>query len=207
MATQNLKSPMWVDENGTKIPTNRLTKGEKVQEKKASILLRSALSANKALQGFKEQIKEACDEVEDAVLTENGVSRSENYKGSFTWFNFDRSIKVERKVSEPMSFDDLIISAAKQKLDEFLGLTIESKHEFVREMINSAFETTKGKLDPKKVMPLLRYESKVNHKLFTEACRLITKAQRRPDSKTYYRVWVKNDEGKFEAIELNFSNI
>ena len=207
MATQNLRGQMWIDENGTKIPVNRLTKAEKLQERKSAILLKSALAVNKSLQGFKELIKSICDEVEDTVLTENGATRSVDYKGTYTWFNFDRSIKVERKVSEPMSFDDLIITAAKQKLDEFLSLTISSKHEFVSEMINSAFETTKGKLDPKKVMPLLRYESKVNHPLFTEACRLINKAQRRPDSKTYYRVWAKNDDGKFEAVELNFSNI
>lgn len=207
MATQNLKDQLWKDENGTSIPTSRLTKAEKLQERKAAALLKSAVAVNNSLKGFKEQIKTICEEVEDAVLSENGAKRSDDYKGTYTWFNFDRSIKVERKVSEPMTFDDLIITAAKQKLDEFLGQTISSKHEFVNEMINSAFETTKGKLDPKKVMPLLRYESKVNHPLFTEACRLINKAQRRPDSKTYYRVWAKNDDGKFEAVELNFSNI
>ena len=106
-----------------------------------------------------------------------------------------------------MRFDDLTIAAAKQKLDEFLREAIESKFDFAKEMVMSAFETRNGKLDPKKITPLTRYETKVNHPLFTDACKLIQQAIRRPDSKTYYRIWVKEEGDKYEAVELNLSNI
>lgn len=203
---QTTKQAAWKDENGVVVPVNRLTKGEKLREKSAYQLVKQALDLNDRLEAFKGTIREVCLEVERIASEEMTVNR-EAMKGNITWFNFDRSIKIERSISEPMSFDDMTITAAKAKLDEFLNQAIESKFDFAKEMIISAFETTKGKLDPKKITPLTRYEKRVNHPLFSEACRLIQQAIRRPDSKTYYRVWQKDGEGKYKAIELNFSNI
>lgn len=204
--TQKTSDQNWIDENGQSIPVKRITKCEKLMESKSTSLLKGAKSINQHLIGFKKDIKMICEEVEKASLLENGVVK-ENSKGNLTWYNFDRSIKVERSVSEPMKFDELTISAAKAKLDEFLNEAIESKFDFAKDMILTAFETTKGQLDPKKITPLTRYESKVNHPLFSEACKLIQQALRRPDSKTYYRIWQKDEEGKYQAVELNFSNI
>jgi hypothetical protein len=203
---QKTTDPNWIDENGQAIPVKRITKCEKLMEQKSTSLLKGSKSINQHLIGFKKDIKAICEEVEKASLAENGVVK-ENSKGNLTWYNFDRSIKVERSVSEPVKFDELTISAAKAKLDEFLNEAIESKFNFAKDMILTAFETTKGQLDPKKITPLTRYESKVNHPLFTEACKLIQQALRRPDSKTYYRIWAKDADGKYQAVELNFSNI
>ena len=204
--TQTNKDPYWIDESGNKIPLKRISKTEKLMEQKSTSLLKNAKATNDRLMAFKGDIRTICEEVEKQSLLENGVVK-ENAKGNLTWFNFDRSIKVERSVSEPIRFDDLTITAAKEKLDEFLNEAIESKFDFAKDMIMTAFETTKGQLDPKKITPLTRYESKVNHPLFTEACKLIQKALRRPESKTYYRIWAKDGDGKFVAVELNFSNI
>lgn len=204
--TQKPKDPKWIDENGQAIPVNRITKAEKLMESSSAKIVAGALRINSLLEAFKYDIKSICENVEKTSMQENVVVK-ENSKGNLTWYNFDRSIKIERSISEPMKFDELTISAAKSKLDEFLSEAIESKFDFAKEMILTAFETTKGQLDPKKITPLTRYESKVNHPLFTEACKLIQKALRRPDSKTYYRIWVKGENGKYEAIELNFSNI
>jgi hypothetical protein len=200
------KENFWADENGVQIPANRITKAEKIREKKTAMLLKKAQDLNARLKAFKEELKDACDEMEEVSLGELGVN-TENFKGNLTFFNFDRSIKIERSISEPMKFDDLTIAAAKEKLDLFLREAIESKFDFAKEMVMSAFETRNGKLDPKKITPLTRYEAKVNHPLFSDACRLIQQAIRRPDSKTYYRIWVKEEGDKHEAVELNLSNI
>lgn len=200
------KQTVWTDENGVQIPASRITRAEKLREKKTAMLLKKAQDLNARLKLFKEELKSSCDEMEDVSLEELGVN-PDNFKGNLTFFNFDRSIKIERSISEPMRFDDLTIAAAKEKLDLFLREAIESKFDFAKEMIMTAFETRNGKLDPKKITPLTRYETKVNHPLFTDACRLIQQAIRRPDSKIYYRIWVKEGGDKHEAVELNLSNI
>jgi len=204
--TQTTKNQFWTDESGTQIPYNRITKSERLMETSSAKLLKSAKSVNKGLTNFKAEIKLLCDAAEVAFAEENKVTR-ENYKGNWTWFNFDRSIKVERSVNESLQYDDLTIMAAKEILHEFLNDSIDGKKDFVKEMILTAFENKNGKLDPKKISPLTRHEKRVNDPRFTEACNLIKKAERRPDSKTYFRIWTKNVAGAYESIELNFSNI
>jgi hypothetical protein len=128
-------------------------------------------------------------------------------KGNFTWYNFDRTIKIEVSINDRIEFDDLQITACKQKLDEFLNEQLDSKTEFVREMVTDAFSTSRGKLDAKKVLSLMKYKSKIKHQLFQEALTLLTDSIRRPDSRTYFRIWEQQPDGRYELLDLNFSSI
>lgn len=205
--TQTSKNETWVDESGTRIPYKRVTKAERLMEVHSARLAKDALAVNGRLIAFKKEIKQLCEEAEQAFLDENKLTRDEKFKGNYTWYNFDRSIRIERSVNEALQYDDQTIMAAKEILHEFLSESLDSSKDFVKEMILTAFENKNGKLDPKKITPLTRHEKRVNDPRFTEACNLIKKAERRPDSKVYYRVSTKNVAGAYEAIELNFSNI
>ena len=202
---QTSKNQTWIDETNAPIPYKRTTTLERSKEKNAAILMKDAQAINKRLLDFKETIKEHCKSIYDQASAENNVKL--DGKGNYTWFNFDRSIKIEVSISDRVTFDDLTIAAAKQKLDEFLDANIDVKIEFVKDIITEAFSTSKGKLDSKKVLSLLKYRDKVKDLGFQEALNLIEKAVRRPDSKTYHRVFVKDEDGRYNAIELNFSNI
>lgn len=202
---QTSKDQMWFDESGTGIPYKRTTILERTKEKHSATLVKDALAVNKRLEGFKQTIKSLCEEVYKQASDENNVKLDS--KGNYTWFNFDRSIKIEVSVSERIDFDDLTIASAKQKLDEFLDKNIDAKIEFAKNIVTDAFSTSRGKLDAKKVLGLLKYRSKITDTGFQEALDLIEKSVRRPDSKTYHRVFVRDEDGKYNAIELNFSNI
>ncbi len=200
------KDSEWTDESGTSIPYNRITKAERLKERSSNRILKAALVVNNKLKDFKNLVRELSEEAYEAFMEEKSTNRIS--KGNFTWYNFDRSIKIEVSVNEPIQFDDLTIAAAKDKFDQFLDENVQSKNEFVKEMINSAFETQRtGKLDVKQVMNLTRYQSKINDPLFTEAVSLIGEAIRRPKSKTYFRVWLKDQAGEYQNVELNLSSI
>jgi len=204
---QKQKGKVWYDESGMGIPVNRITKAEKLAERKAGKIVKDAIRLNERLQEFKHYLTEASREVYEAFLKENGGKIKEDYKGNFTWYNFDRSIKIEVNVNTPIEFDDILIQMAKDKFNEFLEKNITAKNAFAKELVLQAFETRKGKLDTKRVLGLTKYVDKVNDPLFSEAVSLINKAIRRRESKAYYKIYVKNNEGKYEPIELNFSNI
>ncbi|MBV7268401.1 DUF3164 family protein [Winogradskyella luteola] len=196
----------WIDESGVSIPYNRTTKAERLHERSSARILKSAISLNKKLSEFKNLIRKLSDEAYKVFMKEKN-SKTKT-KGNFTWYNFDRSIKIEVSISEPIRFDDLTIEAAKSKFDEFLDQNIESKNDFVKEMITDAFETQRsGKMDVKQVMNLSRYESKINDPLFSEAVALINQAVRKPKSKTYFRVWQKDEHGEYQNVDLNLSSI
>lgn len=204
--THTSKDSIWTDEAGMKIPVKRISKVEKLHEKSAAEILKKAQEVNKKLFDFKAYVQDKCSEAYAAFMEEKKIKKDS--KGNYTWFNFNRSIKIEVSQSSPVKFDDLTITAAKTKLDEFVNANVESKNGFVKELVMSAFETQRNnQLDVKKVLGLTRYESKINDPLFTAAISLINQAIRRPESKTYFRIWLKNAEGKYENIELNLSNI
>jgi hypothetical protein len=204
--THTSKDTIWIDESNASIPFNRITPTEKLFERSSAKLLKVALSLNKQLVEFKKLIQEASAEAFDAFMKSKEIIKES--KGNFTWYNFNRSIKIEVSNSEPIKFDDLTILAAKDYLDQFLNENIESKNEFVKDMIKDAFSTQRnGQLDVKQVLKITKYKVRVGNELFTKACDCIIEAIRRPTSKTYFRIWVKDESGQYNNVELNISSI
>jgi len=209
MNTIRMQKPadkMWEDETGSKIPYSRITATEKLQERNAHLLAARALKLNDELTRFKAQIKAASDAVYKSFMQEND-GKGASKKGNYTWFNFDRSIRIEVDVQEAIKFDDLTIDLAKEKLDDFIGSNIQGAEEFIKDLIMSAFAKQNGSLDVKKVLGLKRHKSRIKDQRYHEAMDLIDKAIRRPESKSYYRVAVRNEQGQYEGIDLNFSSI
>jgi len=202
---QTKKNQMWLDEAGNRIPFNRLTKLEVTREKEVAKILKDALALNKRLIDFKEAIREATEKIISEFQAEKGLETMG--KGNVTLFNFDRSIKVEVSISDRIEFDDLTMKACKERFDQFLNTNVDGKQEFIKEMVNDAFSTSRGKLDAKKVMSLLKYETKISDVVFHQALTLLKESIRRPDSRTYYRVWLRDETGHYKNIDLNFSSI
>jgi hypothetical protein len=167
-------------------------------------LAKKALAIHNDLSQFKETIEQEAADLYDAFLKEN---EGKEGKGNKMFYNFDRSIKIEVSINENISFDENTIGLAKAKLDEFLTKNTVGIDAMIKELVLSAFETSKGKMDAKKVLSLKRHTSRVNDAVFTEAVNLIDKSIRRTSSKTYFRVWVKDGGGQYQNIDLNFSSI
>ncbi|HNW71164.1 MAG TPA: DUF3164 family protein [Bacteroidales bacterium] len=202
---QKVKEKQWKDETGRNIPIEYISAGNRLKERHAGALVKQAKQINKQLAEFKKSTAKLCTEVYQKMM-EEFKTKAES-KGNFTWFSFDRSIKIEVSISDRIDFDDLTITACKSKLDEFLTETLDSKQEFVKDLVADAFSTSRGKLDAKKVMGLLKYRTKIKAELFQEALNLLESSIRKPESKTYFRIWERAADGSYELIDLNFSSI
>jgi len=199
----------WKDETGVEIPFNRISKVEQTKEMFSGRLYKSAMKINDALKQFMTLFSMANDEVSSAIDQENMLfnKKFKPTKGNFTWFNFDRSIKIEVNVNETVKFDEAKIASARELFDSFIDKNVQGTDDIVRQLINSAFANSNGGLDAKKVLSLLKYRTKIKDKQFQSALDLIQDSISRPSSKRYFRVWVKNEEGQYQNIELNFSSI
>ena len=200
---QKVKDKSWTDESGAAVPVEYVTAGNRLKERSAAQLVKGAKAVNKSLQEFKDLMERLCGEVYKKAMEE--YKAKTDGKGNFTWFNFDRSVKIEVSISERIDFDDLAIKAAKEKLDAFLNENLDSKMEFLKDMVVDVFSTSKGKIDSKKVMQLMKYRSKIHHPLFQEAINILSDGIRKPESKTYFRIWERADDGSYQLIDLNFS--
>lgn len=201
----NRKDPIWTDEAGVGIPRNRLSPLEKLKEKEAVKILKQATDLNNRLLSFKTYLKTVCDEVLEMAIEE--LKAKKDIKGNFTWYSFDRSLKVETSINEQIKFDDITINAAQEELNLFLNANISSEVEYVKDLITDAFAKKKGSLDTKKVLGMLKYKTKIKDSHFQRALELIEQAIRRPSSKRYTKIYLKDEAGEYQAIELNFSNV
>jgi hypothetical protein len=199
-------NPMWVEESGLEVPFSRVTAFERKKERDAASLLKGALQLHEALDAYKERMMKLSREIFEQAMAAAKADAKKS-KGNFTWYSFDRSIKIEVNINERIDFDDLDIEAARQKLNEFIASKLSGNDEAIVALINSAFETSHGKLDARKVLGLLKFKSKIKAALFQDAMELIEKSIRKPDSKTYYRISQRNDKGEYEVVNLNFSSI
>jgi hypothetical protein len=200
---------VWTDENGISIPGNRITKTEKLKEAKLEVLAKKAAAINEKLSGFKLEFAAAADEIFNAVMEENGIKKP-NSKGNVEFYNFNRTIKAEVDVSEKIVFDDTLIAVAKSHFDEFLSIGANAVDEMIRELILDAFSTSRGKLDAKKVTSLVKYRTRIDankYPSFHKAIDAIERSISRPSSRRYFRISLRDNEGKYNAIDLNFSSI
>lgn len=206
MIQQTSKNQFWTDESGMQIPYNRTTINERKKEKTAISIAKKAQKAHEFLKEVKEAVSEATEEILNAEREANNVKL--DGKGNYTWYNFDRSIKIQVDINEAIKFDEIKIASAKEKLMNLIRTNI-SGDDFIISLVEDAFQTSKGKLDAKRILSLRRHSSRIKNteikKGWEEAMKLIDESISRPKSKSYHKIWLKNSEGKYEAIELNFS--
>jgi len=205
------KDQFWADETGHKVSLKYITPSARLRERNAAAILKNALSLNKSLIAFKKKMNQLCDEAYAKTLEELNARGSTVGKGNFNWFNFDRSIKIEVSISDRITFDDLTIKASKEEfdlyLDEKLKNLADNDDDFFADIVRDTFATTKGNLDVKKVLSIMKYKNKVQNQHAKRGFELITEAIRRPDSKRYSRVFLRQEDNSYKLIDLNFSSI
>jgi len=202
------KDGVWIDESGLQIPYNRTTALERLKEKEAFALFTDAQNINRKLVDFKTKISETVEKILEKLREENNVKLEG--KGNFTWYNFDRSLKIEVNVNEQIKFDEQLIETAKEILLNLVRENI-SGDDFIISIVEDAFQTSKGKLDTKKVLGLKKHSSRIKSQPlkaeWDRAMSVIDKSISRPSSKTYFKVWYKSEDGSYNPIELNFSAV
>jgi hypothetical protein len=195
---------IWIDDEGVTIPRDRLKKSEKITDQNLAAICKQALAIQNKLIAFKQEVEERVQKIIDQRLKE--LESSKETKGNVTIYSFDRSFRLEVAISERIEFDDLGIQAAKEKLDEFLNASIEGD-QMVKELVLSAFTKSRGKLDTKKVLSLLKYRDKVSDPRFSKALDLIEDSIRKPHSKKYQRFAIRDENGEYQNIDLNYASV
>lgn len=202
------KDQFWTDESGIQVPFNRTTGLERKKERNALKIAKAAQSANKILTDLKTLINDANEEILAIIRNENDVKL--DGKGNFTWYNFNRSIKIEVNVNEAIRFDEMKIEAAKEKLLNLIRENITGD-DFIISIVEDAFQTSRGKLDARKILGLQKHTSRIKSGAIKQeweaAMQLINESISRPKSKSYQRIWIKDSAGEYQNVELNFSSI
>lgn len=198
----------WVDENGVMVELKRVTNLEKQREAHAVKIAAKAVVIEKNLKELKELMNNAFSAMQVELSKEAGTEVS--IKGH-TFYSFDGSLKIFREVSPEIEFDEGMMQAAYTIFQEYINTVLFApEHAMVRELILSAFKTIRGKFDNRKITTLIQQkdnEAIKDNEQFQKAIQLVQSAKKIVSEKTYDRVFIKNNTGEYEQVNLNFSGI
>lgn len=194
----------WTDAQGITIPFNRISKVERLKEKLSGGIAKSAIKIHGMLKDLHTEIINASKAINEEIKKEG---KSKVTKGNFTWYNFDKSLKIEVAVDDKVSFDEAMIATAREILDKFITKNVVGTDDIIRQLLNAGFHNSKGGLDKNKLMTTLSYRKKIKDQQFHAACDLIEESMSVTDTKRYYRIWIKDEQGEYQNVNLQFSNV
>lgn len=197
----------WLDDNGNTVPYSRVTPFERLSERTLAATAKSAMELNGRLTAFKNKLRADVEEMWELFLAENNGKAPGKGKGGITFYNFDRSIKIMLDINDRIELDQNYIQLAKSELNDLVSDALKDAKDWIEPLVMQAFETSGGRLDHRKVLALKRHASRINDKRFDAAMDLIDKSIRKPSSKEYLRVQVRDDQGEYQDVQLNFSAI
>src|SRR6185437_12762400 len=147
---QTPKDKVWTDEEKIDVPYSRTTPYERKAEANLTKIAKEAIALNAKLTAYKNDMRAKVEELYKDFVAQNGGKIQGKGKGAITLYNFNRTIKVELSINEPIRFDEEYIKLAKAELDAFLKEALKDISSWVEPMILSAFEKSRGELDTDK---------------------------------------------------------
>lgn len=206
---QKTSASVWSNASNEEVPVKYIPKSDVMKEQSAAKIHKLATSVEKSLNELYAIINEATEAIRKQVTAEFSIAEKNlrGKKGNYTWFNFDRSLKVEVEVNPILKWDQALMTEAHAQLNDFLGSSLSDTQEMIRDLVTKAFSNSKGMIDSSRVFQILKYKDKISNKKFQRACELISNAHQVDTTKTYMRVWEKDIDGSYRNINLNFSSI
>lgn len=197
-----MATKIWKNHNGEVVPAQYVPAIDKKKEKIAEKYYSKASKISEALDKLKSELLAECDAIYEEMCEAENV-RTGN-KGNYTVQSFDKSIKIEVNVQKRIEFDDKI-NLAQEKINQFLTEKSSGVDADLQLLINSAFQSSKGRLDTKRILGLFKHN--IKHKTWLEAMELIKKSIDTNTSKRYVRIFAKDTSGEYKSVELNFSSL
>jgi Protein of unknown function (DUF3164) len=180
---------------------------ENRRDKRVKKMVMSALSFTQKMAAFKEMAAELMEE-QHAELNEYGEIKTSS-KGGFQVVSKDGKFKVVRSRDTDPKWDETAhkgVEILRSFLDEVVRVRQADKAIFEMFMDFLA-KNAKGELEYSKVMLFLQHEDKFDDARWKEGLRLLREGYAIEFKKFSYEFFVKDDEGKFVRVPLNFSQL
>ena len=193
----------WINHKGEVVPEKYVSGYDKKKEKILKMILKEAELASEKLTVLKKIMFSKGDALNDLMYTEHRMDKPET-KGNYTAYTFDKSIRLTMKIADIVEFDERV-KLAQEKINEFLKSKSEGADSDLMELVNSAFKTTKGRLDKNRVLGL--FSLKITNKIWLEAMELIKLSISTNHTRRYASIAVRDENGDYKDIQLNITSI
>lgn len=208
--TYTPKDTHWTNAAGDAVPFKFVPKSDKVKETLSAKIRKMALDVEVSLFELHRYMNECFGQVNQLIKEEYSIKNGKDKKqgkGSLTWYNFDKSIKIEADINDIVKWDSALMTESLNLLNDYINSSLSDNNELIAGLVKDAFSNSKNMIDSRKIFQLLKYESKIKNAKFLKACELIKQAQSLDKTKLYMRVWEKQQDGQYRNINLNFSSL
>lgn len=126
-------------------------------------------------------------------------------RGNVTLTSFDGRYQVLRAVSDQLDFDENL-QAAKALIDECLREWTRDSRVEIKALIDQAFQVDKkGKINAKRILGLRKLN--IKDPTWLRAMEAIGDALTVTGSRTYFRLYERDERGNYQQIPLDFSGV
>lgn len=206
MADQIIPDGFMADSAGRLVPVSTIRPIDIERDKLVRDVVAKAKVLSEAMAAFKAAVFGDIEAFVQLSAEQYGVElRGAAGKGNISLVSFDGSLKVQRAVSESITFDERLV-AAKALIDECITDWSAGSRPEIHALINNAFQVDKaGKINTGRVLGLRRLE--ISDARWMDAMRAIGEAVQVTGSKSYVRVYERiGSSDQFRPIALDVAS-
>ncbi|OTG87677.1 sulfate transporter [Acinetobacter sp. ANC 4558] len=193
-----------LDAKGRLIPSDQVKAIDIERSDLVERLIKDAQQLQQQMLAFKKLSFEDIAAFIQLSAEQHGVHLGGN-KGNVTLFSFDGKYKIVRQSQESIRFDESL-QAAKALIDECISEWAADSNDNIQVLINDAFQVDKeGKISTGRVLSLRRLD--IRDEKWLRAMDAISDSIIVTDSKNYIRFYQRDEDGKYQAISLDFANV
>lgn len=157
-----------------------------------------------ALKAFKENSFAEIQAFIEQSISEYGTSYK-GKKGNVQLVSFDGRFKLEKAVQDRITFDERLL-AAKELIDTCLTEWSQGANHNLTTVVKNAFQVDKaGNIRVASILSLRRYE--IRDSRWQQAMQAIGDAIQVVESKSYIRLYERDDNGAYHQIPLDIASI
>ena len=189
-----------MNHRGQLVPVTYIPKLDMKRHKFAIKFMKKVKAMSKQMLALKQAVNDEADAIYAIMLNDANIKN--DGKGNLTITSFDKGFKFEWNMKDKMEFGDEI-NLAQEKINEFLKEKTKHADEHLSTLVNSAFTSSKGRLDSKRILSL--FPLQIDHPIWKQAMDLIKQSMHVNGTKRYLNIYEKDGEGEYKLIPLNFS--
>lgn len=189
---------------GHLVPVEQIEEVDLLRDEFVLRAVQAAKDVADDLAAFKDRLTGDMDAFLDLSSEKYGVKLG-GQKGNIQLTSFDGKYRITREIAERIEFDERL-QAAKLLVDECLREWTKYSASEVRTLIEDAFQVDKkGKINTKRILGLRKL--KIDHPTWKQAMEAIGDAVTITGSCVYHRFYERDEDGKYQQINLDFSGV
>lgn len=189
---------------GALIPLSKIKPVDLIRDELVKHIVNNALQAREVMSQFKAM---AMDEIEKFVSlsAEEYGAKIGGKKGNITLMSYDGKYRLQRAIAEYIVFDERL-QVAKELIDECLHEWTEGSRDELKSIIEYSFKTNnEGQVSTGRIIGLKRLD--IQNEKWQRAMQAITDAMQVAGTKSYLRLYERDDNGQYHPIALDIAAI